>query len=659
MKLFFLLKETLFINHCSTVVCTEQNLHSMVVEMRDRFGNLCLLDDELNQHFDASSDFTVNISELVTRKKVDVCYYWERQPGENCRIALILVLQSSGVYHALVSYKGSLLKNGDFNIVCLSESETQTVNKSTTSTGMKSCYFNAKLLMNTNYTSLNDTKNNKSKNVLCFISPKQLTIKEYFLKIIPKRIATFRLLPSTKFYFIRNYNTKSNVDNTFDCGQMSSSEQQCESDQFIVIDDGSQSPIELLSADRNIIVAVFTRFLLNRIGGSETFRDKQDFFYSEVRRYHLKQNHSSSGRIHLKINRENLLDSSIRAFKSFATGDWCKKFEIEFVGENGLDWGGLRREWVELLCKAFFDPESQTALFKRFKNDKQGLIHPNPNSNQKQYLILYEFAGKVVGKILLDSAFGSCKCLVNARFTRSFLAQWIGLRVNYRYFEQDDPDLYVRKIKFILENDVSMLDLYFVEEEYDQKTGKLYRTFDLIPNGSNTRVTEENKIRYLDALAQFRLSNSVKEQVDSFLNGLNDLIPDNLLSIFDENEIELLVCGAATYSLSDLRLNHVVTCAIYDFQKVVDWFWRSLASFTEEEFARLLQFTTGCSHLPPGGFAELNPRFQITSSLTYGNLPTAHTCFNQICLPDYNSFEDLDRALRIAITEGSEGFGLV
>ena len=43
--------------------------------------------------------------------------------------------------------------------------------------------------------------------------------------------------------------------------------------------------------------------------------------------------------------------------------------------------------------------------------------------------------------------------------------------------------------------------------------------------------------------------------------------------------------------------------------------------------ARLLQFTTGCSRLPPGGFAQLSPHFQISASHTFGNLPTAHTWY--------------------------------
>jgi len=62
---------------------------------------------------------------------------------------------------------------------------------------------------------------------------------------------------------------------------------------------------------------------------------------------------------------------------------------------------------------------------------------------------------------------------------------------------------------------------------------------ELIPGGSRIRVRESTKQQYLDALAQYRLATNVRDEVDSFLRGLNELIPDNLLSIFDENELEV------------------------------------------------------------------------------------------------------------------------
>lgn len=83
-----------------------------------------------------------------------------------------------------------------------------------------------------------------------------------------------------------------------------------------------------------------------------------------------------------------------------------------------------------------------------------------------------------------------------------------------------------------------MLELYFVEEVYDA-FGQLTKTVELIPNGSRVRVTNATKLQYLDALAQQRLCANVKDEVDSFLKGLNGIIPDNLLSIFDENELEV------------------------------------------------------------------------------------------------------------------------
>lgn len=98
------------------------------------------------------------------------------------------------------------------------------------------------------------------------------------------------------------------------------------------VDDGCQPKIELNSKDRNIIAATFAQFLLKNMGGSETFKDKQDFFYHEVRKYHQKHYHE---KISLKVRRDKLLETSMKATKKFTVSDWCKNFEISFHGEQG------------------------------------------------------------------------------------------------------------------------------------------------------------------------------------------------------------------------------------------------------------------------------------------------------------------------------------
>ncbi len=69
----------------------------------------------------------------------------------------------------------------------------------------------------------------------------------------------------------------------------------------------------------------------------------------------------------------------------------------------GLDWGGLRREWIELLCVAIFD-RRHSGMFTSFSEDGQALVHPNPKMPASCKLKHYEFAGKLVGKCLYESS---------------------------------------------------------------------------------------------------------------------------------------------------------------------------------------------------------------------------------------------------------------
>ena len=80
-----------------------------------------------------------------------------------------------------------------------------------------------------------------------------------------------------------------------------------------------------------------------------------------------------------------------------------------------------------------------------------------------------------------------------------------------------------------------------IEEAKDNTPSSPFflQTVELLPNGSRVLVNENNKLKYLDLLAQYKLANCVKEEIEHFLRGLNELIPDNLLSIFDENELEV------------------------------------------------------------------------------------------------------------------------
>jgi len=85
-------------------------------------------------------------------------------------------------------------------------------------------------------------------------------------------------------------------------------------------------------------------------------------------------------------------------------------------------------------------------------------------------------------------------------------------------------------------------------------------------------------------------------------------------------------------------------------------------SFTEPERAALLQFITGTSKVPLNGFKELEGMHGITKMSIHrdpqqGRLPSSHTCFNQLDLPEYDNYETLKKSLLTACEMGGNYFG--
>ena len=133
-----------------------------------------------------------------------------------------------------------------------------------------------------------------------------------------------------------------------------------------------------------------------------------------------------------------------QATKWFNPADWARKFDVDFQGEEGMDYGGLRREWFELVCKELFHPSF--GLFVQAEEGSEA-VHPNPDPKVSRKL--YKFAGKVVGKCLSEGpAYGDAyRLLMPVRLTKSFLAQVVGLRVHYKHFAQDSPEYFRSKVR--------------------------------------------------------------------------------------------------------------------------------------------------------------------------------------------------------------------
>merc|ERR1712154_6188 len=193
------------------------------------------------------------------------------------------------------------------------------------------------------------------------------------------------------------------------------------------------------------------------------------------------------------------------------------------------------------------------------------------------------------------------------------------------------------------------------------------KQYKLKANGDKIDVTDSNKKEYIEMIADFKMTKQIEQQIKAFKEGLHILIPHWLISIFTWPELDLLICGMPDIDLKDMMQHTEYHGGVTKNTPQIKWFWECVEEMDKEERALLLQFITGTSKVPIGGFKALPgmdgiQRLQIhasggASGTSDHMLPSAHTCFNQLDLPRYSSKEILKKKVMMAIRECSQGFG--
>ncbi|XP_078001474.1 E3 ubiquitin-protein ligase HUWE1-like [Glandiceps talaboti] len=357
--------------------------------------------------------------------------------------------------------------------------------------------------------------------------------------------------------------------------------------------------------------------------------------------------------LQVHIKRENVFEDSFRELHRRSADEWKNRFYIVYEGEEGQDAGGLLREWYLIISREIFN--QMYALFKTSPGDRVTYI-PNPASHcNPNHLSYFKFVGRVIAKAIYDNK------LLECYFSRSFYKHILGKPVKYIDMESEDYAFY-QGLVFLLEHDVSELGYELTFSTEVEEFG-VTEVRDLKPNGRNIIVTRENKHEYVNLVCQMKMTGAIRKQIDSFLEGFYDIIPKRLISIFNEQELELLISGLPTIDIDDLKSN--TEYHKYQLSSLqVQWFWRALRSFDQAERANFLQFVTGTSKVPLQGFATLEgmngpQKFQIhRDDRSTDRLPVAHTCFNQLDLPAYETYDKLRHMMLLAFNECTEGFGL-
>lgn len=359
---------------------------------------------------------------------------------------------------------------------------------------------------------------------------------------------------------------------------------------------------------------------------------------------------SMSQHIKITVSRKTLFEDSFQQIMSFNAQDLRRRLWIIFPGEEGLDYGGVAREWFFLLSHEVLNP--MYCLFEYAGKDNYCLqINPASYINP-DHLKYFKFIGRFIAMALFHGKF------IDTGFSLPFYKRILNKPLTLKDLESIDPEFY-NSLIWIKDNNIEEcgLEMFF---SVDKEILGEITTHELKPGGGDIQVTEENKEEYVRLVAEWRLSRGVEEQTQAFFEGFNEVLPQQYLQYFDAKELEVMLCGMQEIDLGDWQRNTIYRHYARSSKQIV-WFWQFVKEMDNEKRMRLLQFVTGTCRLPVGGFADLMgsngpQKFCIEKVGKENWLPRSHTCFNRLDLPPYKSYEQLKEKLMFAIEE-TEGFG--
>jgi len=349
----------------------------------------------------------------------------------------------------------------------------------------------------------------------------------------------------------------------------------------------------------------------------------------------------------LRVRREKLMFDSldlIMTIKITNLRDFKKPLKVKFEGEAGIDEGGLVKEWFQLLVGQIFSP--QYGMFVRNEmNEFYFFDHKSQDINE------FYLLGTVLGLAIYNGI------ILDLHFPLVVYKKLIGKKLDLNDLAELDKDLYegLKQLQDYTGNEVE--DIFDLNFEISYENYGVKKTHSLLPNGRDISVTAANKNQYISLYVDYLLSSSIQKQFDSFKNGFFDVCSAKAISLFDSTELQLLICGAPNIDFKELEKGTTYGEGYHRDHLTIRQFWRVVNNFDETQKKSFLAFTTGSDRSPIGGLKELHlyiSRYGDDSEM----LPTSHTCFNHLELPEYSSEEKMTTKLEKAIVN-SIGFGLL
>jgi len=348
--------------------------------------------------------------------------------------------------------------------------------------------------------------------------------------------------------------------------------------------------------------------------------------------------------VQIEVRRDHLVADSLDKIQFLDGNLLRKRLRIVFHGEEGVDEGGVRKEFFTLLVQQLMDVKF--GMFLENPDTRQFWFNPSSFDNNQEF----ELIGIIFGLAIYQSV------IIEVPFPSCLYKKLLNLPLSWEDFEEFEPVMAknLKSLKTFSKEQLEGVDLTFT---YTFNIYGMGTSHDLKEGGDKIAVTPDNVDEYVELYWKYKLNTSIAKQFNAFKEGFTTVMYESTLKMFSPPELELLIAGKKVYDWEELEKH----CRYDGFKKDSDYiksFWKIIHELDEEDKRRFLTFSTGSDRVPVRGLAQL--RLKITKhGDSDENLPTSHTCFAILLLPEYSSADILKEKLKMAITWGERGFGML
>jgi len=344
------------------------------------------------------------------------------------------------------------------------------------------------------------------------------------------------------------------------------------------------------------------------------------------------------------IHRDKLIQDSLEQLQILDGRRLRNRLKVSFRGEQGVDEGGVRKEYFTLLVREIMD--IQYGMFYENPETRQFWFNSSSFTNKQEF----ELIGIIFGLAIYQGV------IIEVPFPSLLFKKLLNFKLDFDDFKEFDPTLAKNlwKLKTLSAQALKSVELTFIYSytRYDE-----HIVHELKEGGENIEVTPENVDEYIDLTWRWKLMGSIQDQFDAFQQGFNIVVLPEILKMFWPQELELLVTGKKVYDWEELEETCQYDGGFTAQDKYMKSFWKLIHSLPSDQKRKFLAFCTGSDRVPVRGLSEVKLTI-VRNGAEDWKLPTSHTCFSMLLLPEYSTREILEKKLGIAIANYT-GFGLL